>query len=119
MREYKINAENQPLGRLASKIALLLQGKDTPAYEPRLSGDVKVIVYNASKIKFTGKKFYQKVYRYHTGYLGHLRTKTLRQLFEKNPAEVLKRAVKGMLPKNKLRPKRLKNLIIYNQEIKE
>ena len=116
MREYKINAENQPLGRLASKIALLLQGKDSPKYSPHLDGGVRVVVSNASQIKFTGKKFRQKVYRHHTGYPGHLKTRTLRQVFEKNPAEILRKAVWGMLPKNKLRSKRIKNLIIYARQ---
>lgn len=113
MREYKIDATNQSLGRLASKIAVLLQGKDSPDYAPNKVANVKVIVENVSKMKFTGKKFYQKVYRHHTGYLGHLKEKKLREVFEKNPTEVLKRAVLGMLPKNSLRSKRIKNLKMY------
>jgi len=113
MKEYKIDASNQILGRLASKIALLLQGKDSPRYEPRLVGGVKVMVFNVKKIRFSGKKFNQKVYRHHTGYPGHLKTQTLRAIFEKNPTEVLKRAVWNMLPKNRLRSKRMKNLIIH------
>jgi len=113
MREYKIDATNQSLGRLASKIAIILQGKDNPDYAPNKVAPVKVIVENVSKMKFTGKKFYQKVYRHHTGYLGHLKEKKLREIFEKNPTEVLKRAVLGMLPKNSLRSKRIKNLKMY------
>ncbi len=113
MKEYKIDATNQPLGRLASKIAIILQGKDDPQYAPNKVADVKVIVENASKIKFTGKKYNQKLYRHHTGYIGHLKEKTLQQVFEKDPTEVLKKAVMGMLPKNSLRSKRIKNLKIY------
>jgi large subunit ribosomal protein L13 len=113
MREYKIDATNQPLGRLASKIAVILQGKDAPDYAPNKVADVKVIVENVSKMKFTGKKFYQKVYRYHTGYIGHLKEKKLKEVFEKNPTEVLRKAVLGMLPKNSLRSKRIKNLKMY------
>jgi len=113
MSEYNIDATNQILGRLASKIAILLQGKTSPRYQPRSVAGIKVVVKNASKIKFSGKKFNQKLYRHHTGYAGHLKTKTLRQLFEKNPEDVLRRAVWNMLPKNKLRAKRIKNLIIY------
>jgi len=113
MKEYKIDATNQPLGRLASKIALILQGKDDPQYAPNKVADVKVVVENASKIKFTGKKYNQKLYRHHTGYIGHLKEKTLQQVFEKDPTEVLKKAVMGMLPKNSLRSKRIKNLKIY------
>ncbi len=113
MREYKIDATNKPLGRLASEIAIILQGKDSPDYQPNKVADVKVVVENVSKMKITGKKLEQKVYRHHTGYIGHLKETPMKDVFEKNPAEVLKRAVLGMLPKNSLRSKRIKNLKIY------
>ncbi|HOK20699.1 MAG TPA: 50S ribosomal protein L13 [Candidatus Paceibacterota bacterium] len=113
MREYKIDATNKPLGRLASEIAIILQGKDSPDYQPNKVADVKVIVENVSKMKITGKKLEQKVYRHHTGYIGHLKETPMKDVFEKNPAEVLKKAVLGMLPKNSLRSKRIKNLKIY------
>jgi large subunit ribosomal protein L13 len=112
MKEYKFNASNQILGRLATQIAVLLQAKNTAQYEQNKSGGVRVIVDNISKIKVTGKKYNQKLYRHHTGYIGHLKTQTYKQVFEKNPSEVLRKAVMGMLPKNKLRSKRIKNLII-------
>lgn len=112
MKEYKFNANNKILGRLATEIAILLQGKNTAKYEPNQAGGVRVIVDNISKIRVTGKKYNQKLYRHHTGYIGHLRTRTYKQVFEKNPSEILKKAVMGMLPKNKLRSKRIKNLII-------
>lgn len=114
MREYKLDAKNQILGRFASKIAVLLQGKDSAKYLPRLVGDVKVFVENASKIKVTGNKMAQKLYRHYTGYPGGLRTRTLRQVSEKNPKEVLQKAVWNMLPKNRLRSKRMRNLIIHD-----
>lgn len=113
MQEYKIDATNQILGRLATKIAVLLQGKNSAHYEPRLVGNNRVIVENISKIKFSGKKLNQKLYRHHTGYQGHLKSQTLEQIFEKDPKDVLRKAVWNMLPKNKLRSKRIKNLIIY------
>ncbi len=113
MKEYKFNASNQILGRLATQIAVLLQGKNTAKYEPNQFGDVRVVVDNISKIRVTGKKQNQKVYRHHTGYIGHLKTVTYKQIFEKNPSEILRKAVLGMLPKNKLRSKRIKNLIIH------
>ncbi|MDD3614403.1 MAG: 50S ribosomal protein L13 [Candidatus Pacebacteria bacterium] len=113
MREYKIDATNKPLGRLASEIAIILQGKDSPDYQPNKVADVKVVVENVSKMKITGKKLEQKVYRHHTGYIGHLKETPMKDVFEKNPAEVLKKAVLGMLPKNSLRSKRIKNLKIY------
>jgi large subunit ribosomal protein L13 len=110
--EYKFDATNQILGRLAAKIASLLQGKDTAKYERNKSSDVKVVVEKISKIRVTGKKYSQKIYYHHTGYQGHLKSQTMKDVFEKNPSEVLRKAVLGMLPKNKLRSKRIKNLTI-------
>jgi len=114
MKEYKFDAKNKILGRLATQIAVLLQGKNLAQYKPNQTENVKVIVDNISKIRVTGKKFNQKLYRHHTGYIGHLRTRTYKEIFEKNPSEILKKAVLGMLPKNKLRSKRIKNLIIHD-----
>jgi len=109
--EYKIDATNKPLGRLASEIAVILQGKKSSFYEPRLAGSDKVIVTNASKMAFSGNKLEKKKRYRHTGYMGHLKYKTLEQRFDKNPEQVLSLAVKGMLPKNFLLPKRMKRLI--------
>lgn len=109
---YTIDATNQKLGRLASKIALILQGKLSPAYERNLVGNARAVVKNIAKITVTGRKFTDKIYYRHTGYMGHLRKRTYRQFFEKSPAMVLRLAVKRMLPQNFLRDKRLKNLII-------
>lgn len=110
--EHIINAENQTLGRLASKIAVILQGKLTAAYNPRLLGKDKVIVENVAKLTVTGRKFNDKIYYHHTGYMGHLREKTFQDIFTKSPATVLRKAVYNMLPKNRLRAQRLKRLKI-------
>lgn len=107
-----IDAKGQPLGRLASKVALILQGKNSPSYAPNRVADVKVRVRNVSEIEFTGKKLENKVYKRHTGYLGHLKVTKMSSVFAKKPEEVLKRAVRGMLPKNRLLKERLKNLVI-------
>ncbi len=107
-----IDAINQILGRLATKIALILQGKDEPSYEKYKKGEKNILVINASLIKFSGKKLEQKIYRHHTGYLGHLKEKKIKDIFKKNPGEILRRAVYGMLPKNKLRIQRIKCLKI-------
>jgi large subunit ribosomal protein L13 len=111
--DYTINASNKPLGRLASEIAVILQGKKNPDYEPRLEGKDKVIVQNVAKMAVSGKKMKQKKYYRHTTQIGHLKEKTLEMIWEKRgPAEVLRRTVMGMLPKNRLRIKRIKRLII-------
>lgn len=105
-----IDATDKVLGRLATKISILLQGKDKPDFEShRDMGDI-VVVKNVSKIKITGKKAKQKKYFHHTGFPGGLKEVPLKKVFEKNPAEILIKAVWGMLPKNKLRAKRIKRL---------
>ena len=110
--DYYFDAQNKILGRLASEIAKILQGKHRPTFEPRLEGKDRIIVRNASKIKVSGKKSEQKIYYRHTGYVGHLKKMKYSEKFEKSPAEVLRRAVYMMLPKNKLRAKRIKRLKI-------
>lgn len=115
MADYTIDAKNQKLGRLASKIALILQDKDRPVYDPRLEGENRVIVKNVHLIKVTGRKEDQKIYYRHTGYVGHLKAIKFKEMFVKDPARVLRLAVKGMLPKNKLLNRRLKRLIIEKQ----
>ncbi|TSC96965.1 MAG: large subunit ribosomal protein L13 [Parcubacteria group bacterium Athens0714_26] len=110
--DYIIDAKNKRLGRLASEIAIILQGKKTPFYEPRLAGGDNVTVKNVSEISFTGSKLDQKIYYRHTGYMGHLKEKNLKEAFSKSPAKVLRLAVMRMLPKNFLRAKRIKRLTI-------
>lgn len=110
---YEIDATNKKIGRLASEIALILQGKKNPKYEPRIQGEDKVVVKNIDKLEISPKKLKQKVYYRHSGPLGHLKEQTLGQLIEKRgPAEALKKAIKGMLPKNRLLIKRMKRLAI-------
>lgn len=107
-----IDAAGRAMGRVASEVAGLLQGKDKPSYQRHIFSAPKVIVINISKLVFTGKKFRQKLYRWHTGYIGHLKEAKLKDLFIKDPEKVFKQVVAGMLPKNKLRAKRLKNLTV-------
>lgn len=110
--EYRIDAKNKKLGRLASEIAAILQGKKSVYYDPRLAGGDQVIVENVEALAVSGKKMEEKRYYRHTGYMGHLKSKTLDQVFQKDPAKVLRRAVTRMLPKNFLKDKRIKRLII-------
>ena len=117
MGVYKIDATNKVLGRLASKIAILLQGKHKPNFVPYLNTGDKVIVTNTDKMKITGKKLKKKVYYRHSGYPGGLKKITLEELMKKDSREVLRKAVWGMLPKNKLRKQRIKNLKLYKGEI--
>lgn len=107
-----IDAKQQRLGRLATKIAHILQNKFSVDYEPRLEGGNRVIVKNVTDIEISGNKSEQKIYYRHTGYMGHLKEKSYKEMFSKNPAWVLRHAVAGMLPKNRLQAKRLKQLII-------
>ncbi len=110
--QYVIDATGKKLGRLSSEIAAILQGKKSPHWEPRLPGQDKVVVKNVTKMVVSGRKAKQKVYYRHTGPLGHLKKRTYQQMFEKNPAWVLRHAVRLMLPKNRLLKKRMKRLII-------
>ena len=107
---HTIDATNKVLGRLATQVALLLRGKHKPDFV--LNQDVGdfVVIKNPDKIKVTGKKMEQKKYYRHSGYIGHLKEIPLKKVFEKNPGEVIKRAVWGMLPKNKLRKEQIKRL---------
>lgn len=108
--KHKIDASGRSPGRLASEIVTLLRGKNKPSFEPhRDCGDI-VVVENAESMKFTGKKLEQKKYYRHSGYPGGLKEKSLEEIAENKPEEVLRRAVIGMLPKNKLRKKQIKRL---------
>lgn len=107
-----MDAKSKKLGRLASEIAVILQGKKNPNYEPKNLGDDRVIIKNIGAIEISGQKEKQKIYYHQTaGYLGHLKKRTYREVFAKNPSEVLRLAVLRMLPKNRLRAKRIKRLI--------
>lgn len=110
---YTIDATNKKLGRLASEIAVILQGKRNPNYEPRLEGDDKVVVKNIDKISLSQKKAGQRIYYRHTTQIGHLKKQTLAELIEKKgAAEALRKIVREMLPENKLRVRRMKRLLI-------
>jgi large subunit ribosomal protein L13 len=110
---YVVDAEGQTLGRLATRIADVLRGKTKPQYTPHVDTGDFVVVVNAEKIGVTGKKLDQKRYYRHSGYPGGLRSRTLREQLERRPTEVLRVAVKGMLPKNKLASAQLTKLKIY------
>lgn len=107
---HTIDASGKVLGRLASKIAILLQGKHKPNFQPQKDVGDFVVVKNVEKIRITGKKMEKKKYYRHSGFLGSLKETSLRELFNKNPNKVLKKAVWGMLPKNKLSRRQIKRL---------
>jgi len=110
---YLIDAKGQVLGRLASKLAYLLQGKHRPDFTPHVDQADFFVIINADKIKLTGKKLDQKVYWRHSGYMGGLKLETARKLLEKKPEMLIHLAVKRMLPRNRMRTKLLKKLKIY------
>ena len=110
---HVIDAEGRTLGRLCTEIAVLLQGKHKPIYVPYLNTGDFVIVVNAEKIHVTGNKLEQKVYYRHSGYHGGLKEETLAKVLAKTPTRVIKRAVKGMLPKNSLGRHMLSRLKVY------
>jgi large subunit ribosomal protein L13 len=113
-KTHQIDASNKILGRLASRISLLLTGKNKANYQPNKDQGDLVIVNNVSKIKVSGNKMTQKIYYRHSGYPGGLKTKKMKEIFEQNPAQLLEKAVYNMLPKNKLRAGRMKRLQINN-----
>jgi large subunit ribosomal protein L13 len=110
---FVIDATDQVVGRLAVTIANLLRGKHKPEYTPHCDTGDFVIVVNAEKIAVTGRKREQKLYRRHSGYPGGLRTRTLGDMLERRPEEVIRHAVKGMLPRNRLGRAQLRKLKVY------
>ena len=110
---YLIDAENQTLGRLATKISRVLIGKEKAMYTPFLDTGDYIIVINAEKISLSGKKEKQKIYRNHSGRPGGMRTETLEKLRERRPEKIIEHAVKGMLPKGPLGRKLYTNLKVY------
>jgi large subunit ribosomal protein L13 len=110
---FVLDANGQVLGRLATRIARLLMGKDKPAFTANMDCGDHVIVVNCEKIKLTGNKIDQKIYRHHSGYPGGLKEVPIRVLMQRRPEEVVREAVLGMLPKNKLRARRAKKLRVY------
>lgn len=110
-----IDAQNKSLGRLASEIAVILQGKKRVDYDPSKDFPIFVYIKNLDKVRFTGKKFDQKLFYKHTGYIGHLKEIPLKILWQKNPLKTLKLVISRMLPKNKLRKKRLERIKILEE----
>jgi len=110
---YLVDADGLTLGRLATLIADTLRGKLKPQYTPHVDTGDFVIVVNAEKIHVTGSKLDQKIYYRHSGYPGGLKSRTLREQLDRRPTEVLRKAVKGMLPKNRLARQQLTKLKIY------
>jgi len=113
-RWYVVDAEGQVLGRLATRVARVLRGKHKPLFTPHVDTGDGVIVVNAEKVRLTGKKREQKIYYRHTGYMGHLRSVSAGEVLDSPHADrVVRRAVRGMLPKNALGRKLLRKLRVY------
>ena len=110
---FVIDVADMVLGRVATKIADRIRGKDKPTYTTHTDGGDYVVVINAEKIRITGSKFENKKYYSHSLYPGGLKTKTFRELNEKNPEKIIEEAVKGMLPKNKLGKSIIKKLKVF------
>ena len=112
-----VDAEDKVLGRLAVKIATILSGKNKAQYSPNADLGDFVVVVNAEKVKVTGNKFSQKNYYHHTGYPGGLKTKSFEKMQEDSPEKIIEKAVKGMLPKNKLANQIIKKLKVYSGSV--
>ena len=110
---YVIDAEGQTLGRLATEIARLLRGKNKPQYTPHIDTGDFVVVVNAEKVTVTGKKAEQKVYYRHTGYPGGLKETSYEVMLDRKPTEVLRKAIRGMMPKTRLARQQFKKLKLY------
>ncbi len=111
---HLVDAQDKVLGRLAVKIATILSGKNKAQYSPNADLGDFVVVVNAEKVKVTGSKFSQKNYYHHTGYPGGLKTKSFEKMQEDSPEKIIEKAVKGMLPKNKLANQIIKKLKVYS-----
>jgi large subunit ribosomal protein L13 len=110
---YVVDASGRTLGRLATEIATRLRGKHKPEYTPHVDTGDYIVVVNAARVRVTGNKLKDKLYQHHTGYIGNLKTINLEKLLAKSPEQVITRAVKGMMPKNKLGAAMLKKLRVF------
>jgi large subunit ribosomal protein L13 len=110
---YIIDAEGQTLGRIATRIATVLRGKHKPTFSPHVDGGDYVIIINAAKVQFSGKKIDTKMYHQYSGYSGGLRSRTARELLATYPERVFESAIKGMLPKNRLARQVIKKMKVY------
>jgi large subunit ribosomal protein L13 len=113
---WVIDAAGQSLGRVATRAARLLIGKDKPQFTPHLDCGDHVVIINAAQIRLTGNKLSQKVYRYHSGYPGGLKEFSAKRWYRERPERMVREAVLGMLPKNKLRARRARKLRVYRDE---
>lgn len=113
---YIVDAKDQRLGKVATKVAMLLMGKHDPTYVPHLDNGHRVVVINAAHLSIADRKLAQKTYYRHTGYPGGIRSQTLAELHQAKPTEVIRKAVKGMLPKNRMGSASLKKLYVYAEE---
>jgi large subunit ribosomal protein L13 len=112
--DYIIDAKNKPLGRIASEAAIVLQGKKNPTYNPRKIGEDRVLLQNYMAITLSGRKFKEKLYHRHTGYMGHLKTETFEMAWKKDPKKVIRETILHMLPKNFLQSRRILNLVFVD-----
>ena len=110
---YVVDAKDAVLGKLATKVAVYLRGKNKPVFTPNADTGDFIIVINAEKIKLTGNKVTDKVYYHHSGYIGGIKAKTAKELLEQKPEQIIEKAVWGMLPKNKLGRMMIKKLKVY------
>lgn len=110
---YVVDAADQPVGRLATRLAVILRGKHKASFVPHLPCGDHVIVINAEKIRFTGSKMEKKKYYHHTGYFGGLKEIPVKKMLEDKPEQIITFAVKGMLPKNAMREHLMKRLHVY------
>ena len=111
-----IDATDKPLGRVASTAASIIRGKTKPIYTPHVDTGDNVITINAAKVKLTGKKWDDKIYYHHTGWPGGIKSVTAKQMLEKQPSDLLKKAIQGMLPKTRLGRTLHNNFRIYNND---
>ncbi|MCK5723558.1 MAG: 50S ribosomal protein L13 [Gammaproteobacteria bacterium] len=111
---YLVDAKDRVLGRLATQIAMRLRGKHKPIFTPHADTGDFIVVINANKVMLTGRKWDKKIYYRHTGYIGGLKEITAKKLLEKKPEDILRFAVRGMLPKNSLGRRQMKKLKIYS-----
>src|SRR5574344_1875674 len=113
---YIIDATDVTLGRLASKVAFMLRGKHKATYTPHIDCGDYIVIINANKVKLTGDKLNKKLYYNHSGYAGGLRTRTAKEMIENYPVEMMEKAIKGMLPHNRLGRAMFKKLFVYEGE---
>lgn len=117
METYVLDASENSLGRIAAKAAILLMGKNRPTFERHVKKPVTVIVKKSDELRLTGRKWQQKIYYRHSGYLGHLKETTAEKMKKKDSRRMVYAAVMGMLPKNKLRARMIKNLKIFKGDL--